>query len=241
MKIMGLGIGTRNEHDTTNLGLDLNIWAREFGFAYGREIPLPDSIPGRLAFGAGGFPSDPSEVRASIPDGGGRIGHGRAHSEIGSLRAGLLYEPTEMFAFGVQYTHILDYLYANYPGAPRQHDRYHVNLVQYGLAFKPDSKTVITAQHLTGSASGQSVYMSPDGHQQFDYFSMGIERKVPITETCGLALRAGMYRGEFTCGLGVSLPKDFRVDYAYMPHFAYDLRNELGTAALHTIGVGKSF
>lgn len=240
MKLMGLGVSTRNEHDTTRMGVDVHIWAREFGFGYGRDIPLPDGIPGRLALGAGGFPSDPSEVRASLPD-GTKLGSGRGHSKLGSIRAGLLYEPVKQVAIGVQYTHVLDYLYANWTGAPRMYDRYHVNIFQYGIALKPDDKTVISLQHLSGRASGEGVYGNADDRQTFDYFSAGIERKVPITETFGMALRAGMYRGEFTCGLGLALPDDFRIDYAYMPHFAYDLRNEFGTAALHTIGVGKSF
>jgi len=242
MKLMGMSLSTRDEDDTSRLGLDFHFWARELGFAYGREVPLPDGVPGRLAIGAGGYPSDPSEVRAS-PPGGSRLASGRAHSELGSIRLGMLYEPVEQLSLGAQYTHILDYLYTDAPafGVSHDDDRYHVNLFTVGAAFKPDDKTVIAIQHLFGRASGRNVYLHPDDKIRFDYFSLGAERQIPITEEIGLALRAGMLRGNFTCGLGVTLPKDFRVDYALMSHYGYDVRNEFGTGPLHIIGVAKSF
>jgi hypothetical protein len=220
--------------------LDFHIWAREIGFAYGREIPLPDGM-GRLAVGAGGFPFDPSEVRASVHGPGTKIASSRGESKLGSIRLGVLYEPVEQVAVGAQYTHIRDWLRASFPGVGGFTDRYGIHLFTVGAAVKPDDKTVIAVQHLFGNAHGDTPYGHLDNQVEFDYFSVGAERLVPITEEVVLALRAGLLRGELTCGVGCTLPHGFRIDYAYMAHSSYDLRNEFGTARLHVVGVGKEF
>ena len=234
MKLMGFNLSTRHT-EMSRMGADTHVWAREFGFAYGREIPLPGKLPGQLGVGVGGFPSDPSELRLSAvgPDGKSRrIAHGRGISKLGSTRLGVLYQ-IDQFNVGAQYTHIKDDLWASYPGfgVARTSDKYYANLYTLGAAYRPDERTVLLVQHLTGRAQGDGV------RADYDIFSLGAEREI----TDWLALRAGLLDGELTCGFGLKLPQDFRVDYAFMANYGHEVRQAFGEGGLHMIGIGKRF
>jgi hypothetical protein len=250
IRMMGLGISTRNE-DFSRGGGTFHIWGREPGGGYGRQLPLPDGIPGRLAFGLAGFPEDYSEVRLNVPGTGtpAILGKSRAHSELGSVRVGLMYKPfdeSDLVTVGFQYTHIKDYLKARYPISPtgpigEMSDIYHVNLFTVGVAVKPDDKTTLTVQHLSGRASGTSVGGNPGNSATYDYFSVGAERVIPVTEQFSLAVRGGAQRGRLTWGIGAELPGGMSIDYALMTHHGHELRKAFGRGPLHIIGVGKRF
>lgn len=237
MKLMGFSLGTRHT-EMSRMGADTHVWGREFGFAYGRELPLPEAVPGRLGLGVGGFPSDPSELRLSAP-GGGRLAHGRAQSKVGSIRFGTLYQLTDLpfgheLCLGAQFSHIKDELWARYPGfgiGGRFKDNYYVNLYTLGAAFRPTEKSLVLIQHLSGRAQGQGV------RANYDTFSLGAEYEV----LDAVALRAGCLEGELTCGLGVKLPYGFRVDYSFLPHYGHEVRRAFGHGPMHVIGVSKRF
>ncbi len=229
VKLLGMNLSTRKT-EFSRMGADVHVWGREFGFHYGRAIPLPDSVPGRLALGIGGFPSDPSELRLEMPD-GNRIAKGRGRSQVSSVRAGALYQ-IDRFSFGGQFTHIKDELKASFKGVPvRFEDNYYVNIWTVGAGFRPDEKTVLLVQHLFGRAQGEGV------RKNYDIFSIGAEREVLNR----FALRAGMLDGNLTLGVGIKLPYDFRLDYSFMAQYGEELRKAFGQGDLHIVGVGKSF
>ncbi len=236
-KLIGLGISTENE-DFSKMGGFTHVWAQEMGLAYGRKIPLPEAIPGELGVGFAGFPYDPSEVRLTNAA-GARAAWGRGHSKVGSIRLGILYKPVPELSLGGQYTHIKDTLRAEFlvpnVGIVPNKSIYHVNLGTIGAAYRPDERTVITAQFLFGRARGEGV------HTQYDIFSAGAEREMAITENIQLALRVGINDGHPTCGLGVKLPQGWRVDYALVAGYGEELRRAFGRGNLHIIGVGKRF
>jgi len=235
VKLMGFGISTRNE-DNSRIGGRTHVWAREFGFAFGRQLPLPDAVPGRVAFGMAGFPSDPSEVRIENGLGSGAVCKGRGQSKLGSIRVGFMYIPIETLSLGIQYTHIKDYLRQSlFGGSYRSNANYFVNLWTFGLAFRPDEKTVVLVQHMTGRASGTGV------HANYDVFSIGIERLVPVTDNVEIALRIGAHDTNMTYGIGVNLPGGWRVDYAFLHHYGEQLAAFFGRGPMHMIGAGKSF
>ena len=235
-KILGMGISTRND-DVSRMGAKTHVWGRQFGICTGVPIPLPDAVPGKLGFGFAGFPSDPSELRLS--SGGTTLATGRAQSQIGSIRLGFLYIPLEQVSIGAEFTHIKDWLRqrALVPqfGYITTDAHYYVNLWTFGAAFHPDDKTTIVVQHLTGRAQGPGV------RAQYDAFSVGLERTVPISEEISFALRAGIHDSNPTFGLGVGLPRGFRVDYALLSNYGEQLDRAFGHGTLHIIGVGKSF
>ncbi len=240
-KLMLMGIHTRDD-DASRLPGSAGgtyIWGRQLGLAAGFEVPLPDKVPGQLAFGFAGFPYDPSEVR--VKAGGLRTAQGRGQSQIGSIRLGTLYKPIEQVAIGCEFTHIKDYVRNKVLVAPatmtylRQDSNYYVNLWTVGAAFHPDDKTTIGIQHLFGRAQGKGVRVN------YDIFSAGIERRIPINEEIALALRTGINDGSPTFGLGVNLPHGLRVDYACLIHYGEQVKNDFGHGDLHIVGVGKSF
>jgi len=239
-KVMLFGIHTRHEDASRLPGAGSTyIHAKEFGIASGVQVPLPDKVPGRLAFGFAGFPYDPSEVR--LRAGGVRTAQGRGQSQIGSIRLGLLYQPIEQVSVGGEFTHIKDYVRHKVLIDPstmtylRQNDNYYVNLWTVGVAIHPDDKTTIGIQHLFGRAQGEGVRVN------YDIFSAGIERRIPINEEIGVALRTGINDGSPTFGLGVTLPHGLRVDYALLIHYGEQVKNDFGHGDLHIIGVGKEF
>lgn len=240
-KIMLMGIHTRDEDPSRLPGATggTHVWGRQFGIAAGVPVPLPDPVPGRLALGFAGFPYDPSEVR--LHAGGLRTAQGRGQSQIGSIRLGALYQPIDQVAVGAQFTHIKDYLRHKVLVDPvamtylRQNAHYYVNLWTVGVAVHPDDKTTIGIQHLFGRAQGPGI------RANYDIFSAGIERRIPVTEEIALALRAGINDGGTTFGLGVTLPHGFRVDYACMMDYGEQVKDDFGHGDLHTVGVGKSF
>ena len=239
-KIMLFGVHTRDD-DASRLpgGGSTEIRAEQFGIASGVEVPLPDKLPGRLALGFAGFPYDPSEVR--LKAGGVTTAEGRGQSQIGSIRLGTIYQPIEQVSVGVQYSHIKDNLRHRVLIDPstmtywRDHGNYFVNLWTVGTAMHPDDKTTIAIQHLFGRAQGRGV------RANYDIFSAGIERRVPVSEEFGLALRAGINDGSPTFGVGVDLPRGVRVDYALLVNYGEQVKNDFGHGTLHIIGVGKSF
>jgi len=217
-------------------GLDTKVEGTEFGLHYGREIPLPDKIPGRLSLGIGGYPYDPSKLTLSVP-GGPRVARGRGQSQVGSVRAGLIYDVTidniGKVAVGGEFTHIKDELRAWYAGVPgRLEDNYYVNIWTLGLAWHlPNEKTVFLGAYTFGRAQGQDV------RADYSIYSLGLEHEV----LDWLALRAGMHDTEFTCGLGVKLPADFRLDYAFMDDYGQQVKTAFGEADLHMVTIGKKF
>ncbi|MFC1805422.1 hypothetical protein ACFL09_00385 [Planctomycetota bacterium] len=239
-KIMMMGIRTRHDDPSRLPGSagGTYIWGRQFGIASGVEVPLPDKIPGRLALGFAGFPYDPSEVR--LKAGGLRTAQGRGQSQIGSIRLGTIYQPIEQVSVGAEFTHIKDYVRNKVLIVPpttylRQNSNYYVNLWTVGVSVQPDDKTTIGIQHVFGRAQGQGI------RANYDIFSAGIERRVPVNEEIGLALRTGINDGSPTFGLGVNLPHGLRVDYALLVHYGEQVKSAFGHGDLHIIGVGKSF
>lgn len=228
MKLMGYEMDTHDER-MSRMGAETEVWGSEFGFAYGRQVPLPDNCPARLSLGLGGFPYDPSRLRLSAP-GGGEIAEGKGQSQLGSIRAGALLE-YDRFSLGAQYTHIKDKLWAKFKGLPRFEDNYYVNLFTLGAGYRPDEKTVILIQHLSGRAQGQGV------RANYDIFSLGAERQI----IDAVALRVGLLDGKVTCGVGVKLPYDFRLDYAYLNDYGQEVERAFDTGDMHMIGIGKKF
>lgn len=241
-RVMGMAISTR-EQEMSRMGGVTHVWGREFGLAYGREIPLPEKIPGRVAFGFAGYPNDQSELRLTAP-GGPTVATGRGQSQIGSMRLGMIYQvpigETVKASVGVQFDHIKDWLRqrALVPGVGYVTDdgHFYVNLWTVGAAVHPDDKTTVLVQHLTGRASGPNQFDA-----DFDIFSCGIERKVPVSEEIALALRAGVNDSHPTFGLGVTLPHGFHVDYSLLSNYGEQVKRAFGHGTLHLIGVGKSF
>lgn len=234
-KLMGFAIDTRHEERSRMGGNDTKVSAYEFGLAYGAKIPIPEQL-GQLGVGFAGYPYDPARLTLTDPDGGGTVARARAISQLGSIRLGALYKPIEQVSFGLEYTHIKDSAWAKYTGIERRFSsNYHVNLWTVGLAFRPDQWTVITVQDIFGRATGQGVDMS------YSVFSAGIERQIPITETFGFALRAGVLEGDPTWGVGVNLPQGWRADYAFLPAYGEGVDKAFGHATFHMFSVGKSF
>jgi hypothetical protein len=236
LKIIAFKLDTRNEDVSLMGGLETEVSGNEFGVHYGREIPLPDKMPGRLAIGVGGYPYDPSKIELSIPD-GPRVAKGRGQSQVGSVRAGAIYQVTleniGKVSLGGEFTHIKDELKAWYTGMPgRLKDNYYVNIWTLGFAYHlPNEKTIVLGQYTFGRAQGDDV------RANYSIYSLGLEHEVLDR----FALRVGMHDTEFTCGAGVKLPHDFRVDYAYMANYGQQVRDAFGTGPLHIITVGKTF
>lgn len=224
-------------------GLEADVWATQFGMAYGRQIPLRGLIPGKLAIGFAGYPNDPSEIWLREPGTGRKIAHGRGISHLGSFRLGFLYKPTDLINIGGEFTHIRDYLYATYPGLGipgRFKSMYHVNIYTIGAAARLGhrgllGRTTVAIQYLGGHASGTGVDAC------YAILSGGIEHRVPITETINVSLRGGYYADSPTYGVGLTLPYRLTVDYAYMPRYGDNLSRAFGHGALHSIGVTKGF
>jgi len=236
-KLMTFYVNTADADRSKMMGLKTSVWAREIGLAYGTEIPLRGSIPGRLAVGFAGFPSDPAEITLKAPD-GTRFAHGRGQSQIGSIRLGALYKPTERLGFGLNYTHIKDSLYATYPGLGipgRFESNYYCNIFEAGVAYRVLANTRIMAQHLFGRANGEGV------HHTYGIFSSGIEHNIPITETYVLSLRGGSFSKHATYGVGLSLPYRCRIDYALAPSFGVLTRSAFGHAPMHSVSFSRNF
>ncbi len=236
-KLMGYYINTADADRSRMMGLEADVWARQFGLAYGFEVPLRGTIPGRLALGFAGFPSDPSELTLKAP-GGGRIAHGRGQSKFGSFRLGTLYKPTERLSLGGEFTHIKDSCYATYHGLGipgRFKSNYYCNIATVGAAYRVLRHTRIMAQYLFGRAHGQGL----DHH--YGIFSSGIEHDIPITETYVLSLRAGSHSKHPTFGVGMSLPFRCRVDYALAPSYGVLARKAFGHAPMHLVSFSRDF
>ncbi|MBM4040501.1 MAG: hypothetical protein FJ290_18495 [Planctomycetes bacterium] len=242
-KIMGYHMKTTDSDVSRMMGLDTEVWATQYGMAYGRQIPLRGLIPGKLAIGFAGYPNDPSEIWLREPGTGRKIAHGRGISKVGSIRLGFLYKPTDLINIGGEFTHIKDYLYATYPGLGipgRFKSNYYVNLWTIGAAVRLGhrgllGRTTIAAQYLGGNADGQGV------DQDYNVMGAGIEHRIPITETINIMLRGGYYAHSPTYGVGITLPYRLTVDYAYMPRYGDNLYRAFGHGALHSVGVTKGF
>jgi hypothetical protein len=236
-KLMFFDVETRHDNPSLMMGgANTDVWARQLGLAYGTMLPVPASI-GKLAFGFAGFPNDPSEIRLKM--GGTEVARGRGQSKIGSMRLGLLYEPTRRLSFGVMFDHIKDYLRASYtiPNIPAfgSHSNYYVNIWTLGAAYEPDDKTVISVQEIVGRAHGEGV------RAHYNIPSLGIERRVPITKSITLSLRGGWRKGSGTGGFGLTLPRGWHADYAFTPNYGEELKTAFGHGPFHLVSVGKSF
>ena len=243
-KIMLFGIHTRHKDESRLsrvIAPDGNTYvrAREFGIASGFKLPLPDRVPGEVAFGFAGFPYDPSEVR--LTHDGVRTAQGRGISKVGSIRLGLMYKPIEQASVGVQYTHIKDYLRNKVLVDPQamiyagDSARYYVNLFTVGGSVQVMEGMTFVVQHLFGRAQGPGI------HVNYDIFSAGLEHSVPVSEEVGVAVRCGINDGSPTFGCGVTLPHGLRVDYALLVNYGEQVKNDFGHGTLHIVGLGKSF
>jgi len=54
-------------------------------------------------------------------------------------------------------------------------------------------------------------------------------------------LRVGLLDGKVICGVGVKLPYDFRLDYAYLNDYGQEVERAFDTGDMHMIGIGKKF
>jgi hypothetical protein len=242
-KIMGYHLKTTDRDVSRMMGMETEVWATQYGMAYGRQIPLRGLIPGKLAIGFAGYPNDPSEIWLRDPATGAKVAHGRGISQIGSARLGFLYKPTDLVNVGGEFTHIKDWLYAKYPGLGipiRFKSMYHINLWTLGAAARLGhrgllGRTTVAAQYLFGNADGQGV------DQDYDVRAAGIEHRVPITETINVMLRGGYYAHSPTYGLGLTLPYRLTIDYAFIPKYGDNLYRAFGHGALHTVSVTKGF
>jgi len=236
MKLMAFGVHTRHADVSKMMGMEASVSATEFGFAYGRKIPIPEEA-GELAIGAAGYPYDPARLTLDVP-GGGTFARSKAMSQLGSIRAGVMYKPIDKITFGADFTHLKDAAWAKYPGAGIPHrstSNYFVNLWTVGMSVRPDERTVVTVQGITGRANGEGVNMA------YSRFSAGIERQIPIGEAFELALRAGVLGNQMTWGFGARLPEGWRVDYALLPMYGQGVESAFGRGPFHMLGVGKSF
>jgi len=237
-KLMGFYLHTRDSDASRMMGARAKLWGREFGIASGFKVPIPEDL-GELALGFAGYPSDPSEVTLRAPGGGGgttRVAHGRGQSVIGSIRLGALYKPTEKVSLGAEFTHIKDKLYAKFLGVPgRFESNYHVNLLTMGAACRVLESTTVMVQYTTGTANGEGV----DAH--YAILCGGVEHRMRVTEGFELALRGGWYDNGPTFGLGVLLPGQCRVDYAFMHDYGEGAKKAFGHGPMHMLTVGKSF
>jgi hypothetical protein len=236
-KLMAFALDTRHEETSRILGCEAEVSAYEAGLAYGRLVPLPDGVPGKLALGFAGFPYDPSRLRLEAP-GGGTMARARGISQLGSIRLGTMYQPEERLNLGLVFTHIKDFCWAKYPGLaiPGRFDStYHVNIWEVGASFRPLERTIILTQFLHGRANGEGVHMT------YNIFSMGVEHEIPITETVGIALRGGWLDNGPTFGVGATLPARCRLDYAFIPHYGEGLKAAFGHGPFHMLTFGKSF
>ena len=241
-KIMGYHMKT-TDRDASRMmgGMEAEVWATQYGIAYGRQIPLRGLIPGKLAIGFAGYPNDPSQVW--LRDGtGATVAHGRGMSKIGSMRLGFLYKPTDLINIGGDFSHIKDHLYATYAAFPgiRYESNYHVNIYTIGAAARLGhrgllGRTTITAQYLGGHANGQGV------DQAYVVMGGGIEHRIPITEVINIMLRSGYYAHSPTYGFGLTLPYRLTLDYAYVPNYGNNLAKAFGHGALHSVCVTKGF
>ncbi|HUT36884.1 MAG TPA: hypothetical protein VNE39_25605 [Planctomycetota bacterium] len=242
-KIMGYHLKTTDRDVSRMMGMEAEVWATQYGMAYGRQIPLRGILPGKLAIGFAGYPNDPSEIWLRDPATGATFAHGRGISKVGSIRLGFLYKPTDLINLGGEFTHIKDRLYATYPGlpgAPSFKSNYHVNLYTVGAAARLGhrgllGRTTVAIQYLGGHANGQGV------DQAYVVWAGGVEHRIPITETIGIALRGGYYARSPTYGVGITLPYRLTFDYAYIPNYGDNLAKAFGHGALHSFGLSKAF
>ena len=225
LKLMGTSLSSSNTDDS-KMGPDTHLWGREFGFSYGRYLT------DRISIGASGFPSDPSEIRV-----GGTVG--RAQSQVGSIRAGTLVRVLDKDSecmgitpgklnFGATYTHIIDEWKTR--GFPDD-DTAYINVGGLGVSYEPCEYATLVFDYQFGHIGGVDI---PDN---VDLINLGGEVR-PIE---WLQLRAGSMDSRFTAGLGLSCPKGWQLDYAYVDGGYEDVQDAFGRATIHSIAVSKRF
>jgi len=234
LKLMGVSLSSSNTDDS-KMGPDTHLWGREFGFSYGRYLN------DRISIGAAGFPSDPSEIRV----GGTPYGTltGRAQSQVGSIRAGTLVrvldEDSECMGitpgklnFGATYTHIIDeWKTRGLPAGADDDDTAYINVGGVGVSYEPCEYATLVFDYQFGHISGVDI------RDNVDLINLGGELR-PIE---WIQLRAGSMDSRFTAGLGLSCPKGWQVDYAYVDGGYEDVQDAFGTATVHSIAMSKKF
>jgi len=236
LKLMGTSLSS--DTDDSKMGTDTHVWGREFGFAYGRYLT------DRISIGAAGFPSDPSELRTTVTTPGGPLTlTGRAQSRVGSIRAGTLIRVLDgedecmginpgKLSVGTTYTHIIDeWKTRGLPPGMDDDDTAYVNVGGVGLAYEPCQYATLAFDYQFGHIGGVAV------RDNVDLINFGGEVR-PIE---WLQLRAGCMDSRFSAGIGVTLPMDFQIDYAYVDGGFEDTSSAFGRALVHALAVSKRF
>jgi len=235
MKLMGTVLSSDTED--SKMGTDTHLWGREFGFAYGRYLT------DWLSIGAAGFPSDPSELRTTVTTPGGPLRlTGRAQSQLGSIRAGALVrvldEESECpvpgkLNVGATYTHIIDRWETRHlPPGMDDTDTAYINVGGFGFAYEPCPYAALVFDYQFGHVGGVDV------RDNIDLINFGTEVR-PMLDW--LQLRIGSMDSRFSAGFGLTCPKGWQLDYAYVDGGYEDTNRAFGRGIVHSVAVSKRF
>ncbi len=150
-------------------------------------------------------------------------------------RLGVLYSPAPKLSLGLAVDSYGERVKQSFPSVsfPAQRYKFHADSARIGLGVFPDSSTKFLMDYESDKVSGAGLRTARYAYEA------GVEKSFGVKKLGTLTLRAGLFAGDLTGGLGLTY-RGIQFTYGFSNKYAYMLPGE-GAKTAHALQVTSVF